>query len=326
MRSIAGARSISALLFLVAANLIWAGQGVAVKLLDGQLGPLAIALLPFYCSTLLGLFFLLLKPNFSSKLASAWKSRGKFFLVGIGGQFLAQVGMTVGVTWSLAANGAILSMLIPILSALMATWLLKERLTALRIGNLLLGIAGVVLLVPTHTAAGAGAPARALMGNLFITAGCLGSAFYNVYSKRLQRQFSDLEILFFSYLTTTLLSVPILAFVEPNCLLRFAHCDSMRWFAFGYLSIFMYGISMVLFLRALRQVDAIIASASLYLVPLFGVSLAFVILHERLAPRAIVGSATVILATLILFRFDSTAEQGSIQDGPSSSHPTHPVG
>lgn len=313
MRSIPGARSISALLFLAAANLLWAGQGVAVKLLDGQLGPLAIALLPFYCSTLLGLVFLLLIPNFPNRLRSAWKSRDKFFLAGIGGQFLAQVGMTVGVTWSLAANGAILSMLIPILSALMATWLLKERLTALRIGSLLLGISGVVLLVPTHAAAGGGAPARALAGNLFIAAGCLGSAFYNVYSKRLQGQFSDLNILFFSYLTTTLFSAPILAFVEPNCLLRVAHFDSMRWFAFGYLSIFMYGISMVLFLRALRQVDAIIASASLYLVPLFGVGLAFVILHERLAPRAIVGSVAVILATLILFRFDSTGERSALR-------------
>jgi drug/metabolite transporter (DMT)-like permease len=325
MRPAPDARFIWALVYLVAANLMWAGQGVAVKILDGHLGPLAIALLPFYCFTALGLLLLLLKPNFPGRLASAWKSRGEFFLVGIGGQFLAQVGMTVGVTWSLAATGAILSLLIPILGAVIATLLLKERLSALRVGSLLLGVSGVFLLVPDHTSAAPGAASHALAGNLFIAAGCLGSAFYNAYSKRLQDRFSDLEILFFSYLTTSVLSVPILVVAEPVSLVKIAHFDPVRWLAFGYLSIFMYGVSMVLFLRALRLVDAIIASASLYLVPLFGVALAVAILHERLTLRAIFGAVVVALATLILFRFDAPAESKSPSERLSLRHPNHPT-
>jgi drug/metabolite transporter (DMT)-like permease len=42
--------------------------------------------------------------------------------------------------------------------------------------------------------------------------------------------------------------------------------------------------------------------------PLFGVALAFSILGERLAPRAILGSAIVLFATLILFRFDTPSD------------------
>jgi drug/metabolite transporter (DMT)-like permease len=72
----------------------------------------------------------------------------------------------------------------------------------------------------------------------------------------------------------------------------------------GYLAVFLYGISMVLFLRALHTVDVIVASASMYLVPLFGVVFAFVFLGERLEARAIAGSLIVLLAALILFRFD----------------------
>jgi drug/metabolite transporter (DMT)-like permease len=60
----------------------------------------------------------------------------------------------------------------------------------------------------------------------------------------------------------------------------------------------------VLFLRALGAVDVVVASASIYLMPLFGVALAFSILGERLAPQAILGSAIVLFATLMLFRFD----------------------
>ena len=61
---------------------------------------------------------------------------------------------------------------------------------------------------------------------------------------------------------------------------------------------------MLLFFNALEQVDAVIASASLYLTPLFGVALAFSILGERLAPRTLLGSIIVLVATLTLFRFD----------------------
>jgi drug/metabolite transporter (DMT)-like permease len=286
------------------ANLLWAGQGVAVKLLSGGSGPLGIALLPLYCITILGFGILAIHGNLAQKFRAAWRLRREFFLAGICGQLMAQVGMTLGVSWSTASNGAILSLLIPIFGALIAVWLLRERLSTLRVGALLLGFAGVFLLSPLHRASVPGTTTHELAGNLLIAIGCFGSAFYNVYSKRLLEHFSGIETLFFSYLLTTVFSLPVLFLLEPHCLGDLAHLSLVQWAAFGYLAIFLYGVAMVLFLQALGTVDVVIASASLYLMPLFGVALAFSILGERLAPRAIVGSAIVLIATLMLFRFD----------------------
>ncbi len=154
--------------------------------------------------------------------------------------------MTVGVSWSYAADGAILSLLIPILSALIAATLLKERLSVLRVMSLLLGVCGVLLLAPGGSSAMMGASIHPFAGNLLIAAGSLGSAFYNVYSKRLLDRFSSLEILFFSYLATVLAGLPMLMAFEPDCLVRMAHFDLTRWTAFSYLAIFFYGVSMVL--------------------------------------------------------------------------------
>jgi drug/metabolite transporter (DMT)-like permease len=293
---------VSALVLLVAANLFWAGQGLAVKLLDGHLDPLAIALLPFYCITAVGLVMMLSLRSRLPRCALAWRFRREFLLAGICGQFIAQVGMTLGVSWSLASNGAILSLLIPILSALIATWLLRERLTSLRLGSLLLGITGVFFLSPIHGSGSLGIMSHPLAGNLLIATGCLGSAFYNVYSKRLLPHFSDLEIPFFSYLATAIFGLPMLIIFDPHCLTELAHFSAPRWAAFVYLAFVLYGISMVLFLRALRRVDAIVASASLYLVPLFGVGLAFAFLNEHLTHEAILGSIIVLLATGMIFR------------------------
>ena len=304
MRSPRNARLLSAAFLLMAANLLWAGQGVAVKFLAGGLGPLATALLPLYCITILGLGILVRQQDVVQKFRAAWKLRREFFLAGTCGQLMAQVGMTLGVSWSTASNGVILSLLIPIFGALIAVWLLRERLSTLRIATLLLGLAGVYLLSPFHVRTGSGTQTHQLAGNLLIATGCLGSAFYNVYSKRLLDYFSGIEILFFSYLSTTLFSLPVLFVFEPHCLGNLAQLTLVQWTAFGYLAVFLYGVSMVLFLKALGTVDVVIASVSLYLMPLFGVALAFSILGERLAPRAILGSAIILVATLILFRFD----------------------
>jgi drug/metabolite transporter (DMT)-like permease len=240
----------------------------------------------------------------AERFALAWRFRREFFLAGICGQFVAQVGMTVGVSWSLASDGAILSLLIPILSAPIAAWLLHERLTTLRLVCLLFGLTGMLFLSPVSRTAPAGGATHALAGDLLITAGCLGSAFYNVYSKRLLENFSDLEILLFSYLATSIFGLPMLMVFDPHCLARLARFNAQQWEAFAYLALVFYGVSMVLFLRALRSVDAMVASVSLYLVPLFGVALAFAFLKETLRPQTIVGSAIVLLATGMLFRFD----------------------
>jgi drug/metabolite transporter (DMT)-like permease len=304
VRSWRNARLLSAALLLVVANLLWAGQGIAVKLLAGGLGPLAIALLPLYFITIFGFGILASRGNVAHKFRAAWRVRREFFLAGICGQLMAQVGMTIGVSWSTASNGAILSLLVPIFGALIAVWLLRERLSTLRVGALLLGLAGVFLLSPPHSAAEPRTRTHELVGNLLIATGCFGSAFYNVYSKRLLDYFSGTEILFFSYLSTTVFSLPVLFIFEPHWLGNLAQLTQVQWAAFGYLAVFLYGVSMVLFLRALRTVDVVIASASLYLMPLFGVAMAFSILGERLAPRAILGAVIVLFTTLILFRFD----------------------
>jgi drug/metabolite transporter (DMT)-like permease len=162
----------------------------------------------------------------------------------------------------------------------------------------------VILLSPLPRFNASVATMHPFAGNLLITAGCLGSAFYNVYSKRLLDRFSDLEILFFSYLAAAVVGLPMLVLFAPHCLVELTHFRASNWGAFGYLAIILYGVSMAFFLRALRQVDVIVASASLYLVPLFGVVMAFAILKEHLLPQAVVGSVIVLLATWMLFRFD----------------------
>lgn len=294
-------------LLLALASLMWSAQGTAVKMLDRHLGPIAITFLPFYITTFLFVPLLLKlrkdNPGAASLSARDW---AQFAIAGVGGQVLAQLGMTWGISKSLASNGAILNLLIPVISAVLASFMLRERITLLRIAALTIGLVGVVLMSVSDWKQASFGEMRFLVGNLLILCGCLGSSFYNVYCKGLMRRFAEVEILIFSYVTASLASLPLLIWVEPFSFQSFQRFDWQSWAAFAFLALFMYGASMLLFFRALQHLDVTTASASLYLVPVFGVLLAAVLLGERLSRFAIVGSAIVLAATVLIMKYDTS--------------------
>jgi drug/metabolite transporter (DMT)-like permease len=290
---------------LALANLMWASQGVAVKFLDRQLGPIAITFVPFWVTTVLLLPMLIRArrrdPNPVKPSARDWAA---FAVAGVGGQVLAQLGMTWGITKSLASNAAILNLLIPVISAVLASIMLRERLTPLRCISFGIGLAGVLLMSIQDLRQSALLDSKMLAGNLLILAGCAGSGFYNVFCKGLMRRFREVEILIYSYIFASLASIPLLVWVEPLRISAFAEFDWRSWVAFGFLAIFMYGVSMLLFFHVLQFLEVTVASASLYLVPLFGVILGATLLGERLSAIAAVGAAAVLGATILIMRFD----------------------
>lgn len=292
-------------LLLALASLMWSAQGTAVKILDRHLGPIAITFLPFYVTTLLFIPLLLKmrreKRSAANPSAADWI---RFIIAGVAGQILAQLGMTWGISKSLAANGAILNLLIPVISAVLASFLLKERITTLRVSALGIGLVGVGLMSLSDWRQASFSEMRYLTGNLLILAGCLGSAFYNVYCKGLMRRFTEIEILIFSYITASLASLPLLIWAEPFSFRAFERFDWRSWVAFAFLALLMYGASMLLFFKALQHLDVTTASASLYLVPVFGVLLAAMVLGERLNLTAMAGAAIVLLATVLIMKYD----------------------
>jgi drug/metabolite transporter (DMT)-like permease len=296
-------------LFLLAlTNLMWASQGSAVKYLEPFLGPIAITFLPFYVTTVLFVPILLWRWRAHPDAARpSWTDWQKFAVAGVAGQVLAQLGMTWGITKSLASNGAILNLLIPVITAMLASIMLREKITKLRILCLVIGLAGVLLMSIQDLKQSSFLKTSYLAGNLLIFGGCTGSAFYNVYCKGLMEKFQEIEILIFSYVTASLASLPVLMWQEPDCLARLASLNTAAWIAFAFLALCMYGASMLLFFYVLKYLPVTVASASMYLVPVFGVVLAMVLLGEHLNTYAIVGSAVVLVSTVLIMKYDPSA-------------------
>jgi drug/metabolite transporter (DMT)-like permease len=290
---------------LAMASLIWSAQGTAVKFLDRHMGPVAITFVPFYITTLLLVPLLIRKRRANPDGARpTWSDWGKFTLAGVLGQVLAQLGMTWGISRSLASNGAVLNLMIPVITAVLASFMLREKLTKLRICSLAVGLVGVLLMSVPDLRQSSFLEMKYIVGNGLILVGCFGSSFYNTYCKGLMRRFQEIEILIFSYITASLASLPLLIWAEPFHWSVFADFDWKSWAAFAFLAILMYGASMLFFFAALEHLDVTVASVSLYLVPIFGVLLAAVLLGERLSMPAMAGSGIVLIATLLIMKYD----------------------
>ncbi len=301
---------------LAVTNLMWAGQGTAVKIIERpgrpdahSLGPIAITFLPFYATTLLLVPVLLWQRRRNPQAARpSWSDWRQFAIAGICGQILAQLGMTWGTSRSLASNQAILNLLIPVMSAVLASVMLGERLTTLRIGSLVVGLAGVLLMSVKEVRETSFLEQSYLAGNLLILMGCFGSSFYNVYCKGLLARYGEVEILIFSYITASLASIPLLIWAEPLDPQALADLSVQGWLGLGFLAVFMYGASMLLFFYVLEHLPVTVASASLYLVPIFGVLLATSVLEEQLSPLLLFGAAIVLVSTVLVIRYDTPAD------------------
>ena len=229
---------------------------------------------------------------------------GRFIVAGVGGQVVAQLGVVSGITRSLASNAAVLSLLLPVVSTVLAAVMLGEKITRMRVAALAIGLGGVFLLSAESLRQSAFIEMRFLAGNLLILAGITGSAFYNVYCKGLFAKFSQVEVLILSYIAASIAGLILLAWLEPPRLSLFLGFTWQSWLGFAYQAVVTYGVAMLLFFHALKHLDVSAASLSLYLLPVFGVILAALLLGERLGALALAGSGVVLASTLVVLKYD----------------------
>jgi drug/metabolite transporter (DMT)-like permease len=147
---------------------------------------------------------------------------------------------------------------------------------------------------------------KGLVGNALILLSIAGSAFYNVFSKRMLERFSPIEILFYSYCVVVVVLAPVALTLEPLTAGDLRSLTATTWVGIGTLAIFVYMGSMLVFFAALERLDAIQASLGNYLIPFFGLIIAAVALGERLT-WAIIAGGLLALGSTVLGTFERKA-------------------
>jgi drug/metabolite transporter (DMT)-like permease len=290
-------------ILLLLCNFMWASQFVLVKIVQEQMGPVAATSFPMLISTLLLIPIVRWESRsrpVQTQRRDFVKDSFQFMLIGVLGQVVAQLFITWGLRFSLASNAALLMLALPIATTVMAYFILGEKMSPVRWLSFALAVAGVVECSGVDWKELNLTSKGYLLGNALIFISVCGSAFYNVYSKKLLERYTPLQVLLYSYYFVIAFLMPITLYTEPGAFHQIPSYTVKTWVGIALLAVFQYCLSMVIFLTVLTRLDATQASLSNYMIPFFGLVIAAVVLHERLTLPMILGGALVLLSTLLI--------------------------
>ena len=311
---------------LVLVNAMWAGQYAAYKTATDAMGPITVSVITFLFATIALIPFLLHERRRSSAqdhLASQSKASLSFprregwsrqditgfIVVGVLGLMPASAFLAWGTMRSTASNAALIYLTIPILTALLAAMILGEKMTGARWLSIVVALCGVLILSDIDWRRLNLASGRYLFANVLILLACLSSSFYNVYSKRLLRRFTPLEVLVFGYSIAVVISLPLLIWVEPLTMAQIRGYTAATWFSVMILSVFSWGIAMVLWMFLLKRLDVSQASVSVYLLPFLGVLIASLTLGERITLTMLIGGLMTLAGTILVTMSEASPAQ-----------------
>ena len=290
----------SDLLLLVLNQLIWGAGWSAIKYAQNQMGTVTLNVWSLGISVLALIPFLLAnRRSASSQLLPRLSFRNylDYFIAGV----IGLAGMTLLYAWgagrSLAANGALISMAVPVLTVVVAVIVLGEKMTGARLASLGIAVAGV-LMISEFRWNEVSLAGNYLFGNCLLFLGTLGNAIYVVYSKKLLAVASSIAVLFWGQLLGLLASLPFLYF-EPTAVRDIAGYTAQTWFSLLFLGAIYFTATMIIFFRILTRLDAGQIMVSNYLQPVFGVLAAAVVLRERITWNMISGGLLVLAGTAL---------------------------
>ena len=311
-------KSLTNFALLVIVNVMWAAQYAAYKTASSQMGPVTVSAWTFLLAAIILLPFL-----FKERLGvGAGKSRRRwtrrdwigFTVIGIFGLVPASAFLAWGTERSTASNAALIYLTVPILTAVLASLILGERMTWIRWLSLAVSLAGVLLLSRSDLRQQALARGEFLAGNVLVLLACASSSFYNVYSKDLLRRFTAFEVLVYGYVMALALSIPFLIWAEPVSWPAVRAYTAATWLSVLVLSAFSWGLAMVLWMFVLRRIDVSQASVSIYLLPFLGVLISTLTLHEHITGSMLFGGAITLAGAVMI----------TVAESPSAEENTQP--
>ena len=107
-------------------------------------------------------------------------------------------------------------------------------------------------------------------------------------------------MIFFTYIFVITLLVPFVIYYESDIFARIPHFTAKTWIGMALLTFFHNFLSMVLFFKALKALDATQAALSYYLITFFGLPIAAIWLGEKLGLVTILGGLLVLTSTIII--------------------------
>ena len=276
--------------------LLWGGNFSAIKELLIVLDPLDVIFLRALGASLFFVIYLGVSGNPLISIERADLIR--LILIGVAGITVMNLATTYGQNLLPAALASLIVTSSPVFTVVIAAALGHERInqrTVLGIGIAFLGFLVVVLLGTDRGASFGGGQLRGI-GILILAP--LSWAVYTVLSKPLLGRYPPFHIASYTVIcgTFSFLFIPLW---HEGTISRIGNLDARGWFAAFFASVMAYALAYFLWYRGLQHLTASQTSIYLYMVPVFGVLTAWLILGESITAWFLLGGLTILAGVVI---------------------------
>lgn len=209
-----------------------------------------------------------------------------FMLLGFVGYTVYHLGLNYGQTQVSAGAASLIIATAPAITALLAVFMVGERLpTAGWVGSAI-AFVGVALIVLGDSGEGLRFNAYAWL----IVLGAVATSFYAILQRRLFSRYKPIEVAAFATWAGTL---PMLLFA-PGLVADAAAAAPSALLATLYIGVFPSAVAYTIFAWALSRAPVTVVAAALYMVPVFSLVASWLLVGEVPGPLTVVGGAVAI--------------------------------
>jgi drug/metabolite transporter (DMT)-like permease len=281
----------SILVLLVVLSVIWGSAFMLVEVVLEDVAPLTIV--AGRLSLAFVFLFAVLRAT-GQRLPMTRRAWTAYFVMGVVNNVWPFAAITWGQQHIESSLAAILTASMPISTVLLAHYTIRERMTPDRVAGILVGFAGVFVLI--------GADLRDItesgtLGQLAVLGGVLGYSIGTVFARRYLQDADPTETAAGQMMVGTAVAVPLALAVDRPFDLAVSAKAASAWIALGILP---SAIAYLLFFRLVREISATQASMVSYLIPITAVFLGAFVLDERLAATSFLGLALIVLGVWVV--------------------------
>ena len=289
---------------LLLAMLIWGGTFTSAKMLGTEMDPIIAALFRFVLASSALLIMVLFKEG---KLPGI--SKKQFFaLLGMGATGIAMYNLLFfyGLLHAEASRGSLITATNPVLIAVAAIFLFKEKLTLIRLIGLVLCVFGAFLII-SRGDFGVLFDKGIGLGEMAFIGCAISWATYTLIGRFISNELSSLVVIAYaSSMGAILLLIVALIFKPLLIVSALTHLNLTVSLHLLYLAILATVIGFVWFQEGVKVLGAAKAAVFIYLMPVSAVFIAFVVLDEKLSLVLLIGAALIISGIYLVNRKPAT--------------------
>lgn len=276
-------------------NFFFGAGVVAVKhVTPALMAPLALNVIRVSTALVLFWCLFLLKPG---KAAIQQKHIPLFVLCALAGVAINQILFVKGTSLTSPVHAALLALTTPVAITVIAAWLLKEKITALKIVGLILGISGAALLIMLKSATDV---ASNTLGDIMIVLNAISYAFYLVLVKPLMDAYKPLHVIRWVFLFGALIIIPVgwNDFTQVNWTGFLWH----HWLALAFVVLGATFFAYMFMVYGIATLGSSVTGTYIYTQPIFATITAMVLFEEQLSWIKLLAAALIFGGVYVVNR------------------------